>query len=235
MPGVDWELEIRKRYTSSLFTETHEFPTTLSISHRLLPICYESGLALGHTNDCAEYMNTATETYIKEALSNIFQQISSNGTGYIRTADYKRRVDREEEKVLQGELLRVGGGELPVEAEERRKRPPLCMEDLRLALLLGDGFLGQVPLISGAISNSHFLDAPGVEEIYDTSPPRKPLSNGLPNGINGTNPHALNNGWNDDLDDAMGSDDEFAWQGGSVKDMQDMDAALDAVLDQAHL
>ena len=110
-------------------------------------------------------MNIATETYIKEALSNFFQLISSNGTGYIRTADYKRRYDREEAKVARGEMLRVGGGELPVEAEERRKRPPMCMEDLRLALILGDGYLGQVPLISGSISNSRFLDKIGRAHV----------------------------------------------------------------------
>ncbi|KAF1963609.1 hypothetical protein CC80DRAFT_397866 [Byssothecium circinans] len=238
---TNWDLEIRKRYTSSLFTETHEFPTALTIQQRLTPICYGAGLASGHTSDCAEFMNIATETYIKEALSNFFQLVSSNGPGYVRTEDYKRRVDREEAKVARGELVRGAGGELPVEAEERRKRPPMCMEDLRLALMLGDGYLGQVPLISGSITNSRFLDTPGVEELYDTQPPgKKPLTNGLLKGIHGT--HSNLNGdagvgqaWNIDLGDPMVLDEELTWQGGSVQDISDLDNSLDDLLEQVNL
>ncbi|KAF2640402.1 hypothetical protein P280DRAFT_490694 [Massarina eburnea CBS 473.64] len=234
---TNWDLEIRKRYTTSLFTETHEFPTAATISHRLLPICYESGLALGHTSDCAEYMNIATETYIKEALSNFFQLISSNGAGYVRTAEYKNRVDRDEERVARGELIRVPGGELPVEAEERKKRPPMCMEDLKLALLLGDGFLGQVPLIAGSISNSRFLDTPGVEDIYAAPQPphKKTLTNGIANGVNGTANSNLEQGWNVDLGDPMVLDEELTWQGGSVKDIDILDGALDDILDQGDI
>jgi transcriptional coactivator HFI1/ADA1 len=174
-------------------------------------------------------MNIATETYIKEALTNFFQLVSSNGNGYVRTAEYKRKVEREERKVERGELQRANGGELPAEAEERRKRKMLCMEDLRLALELGDAYLGQVPLISGTITNSRFLDTPGMEEIYDTSP-RKNLLNNASNGINGTS-NAMANGWNVDLGDPMVLDDDLMWQGGSVQDLDDLDGALDGVLE----
>ncbi|CAI6335304.1 unnamed protein product [Periconia digitata] len=236
---TNWDLEIRKRYTSSLFIETHEFPTATTISHRLLPICYESGLANGHTADCAEYMNIATETFIKEALTNFFQLISSNGSNYIRTADFKKKIEREERRVERGELQRVAGGELPIEAEERRKRPAMCTEDLRLAILLGDGYLGQVPLISSSISNSHFLDTPGVEDIYEPFVPSKAIANGVPatNGINGaavagSKTNTTNQqSWTIDLGDSMVLDDDLAWQGGSVKDVEDMDIALDSVLE----
>jgi len=228
-PELDWDLEIRKRYTSSLFTETHEFPTATTISHRLLPICYEFGLPQGHAADVAEYMNVATETYIKEALTNFFQLVSSNGNGFVRTAEYKRKVEREERRVERGELLKVNGRELPIEAEERRKRRLLCMEDLRLALELGDSYLGQVPLISGAITNSRFLDTTGMEELYDV-PLQKNLSNGLPNGVSGPN-NAMSNGWNADFGDPMVIDEEFAWQGGSLRDLDDLDGALEGVLE----
>ncbi|PVI01749.1 hypothetical protein DM02DRAFT_627394 [Periconia macrospinosa] len=240
---TNWDLEIRKRYTSSLFIETHEFPTATTISHRLLPICYESGLALGHTPDCAEYMNIATETYIKEALTNFFQLISSNGANFIRTADFKKKVEREERRVERGELQRVAGGELPVEAEERRKRQAMCMEDLRLALLLGDGYLGQVPLIAGSISNSRFLDTPGAEDVYDSYTSNGVMTNGIPtiNGINGAaaiDPNAISakdETWTIDLGDPMVLDDDLTWQGGSVKDIDDMDVALDSVLELGNL
>lgn len=226
---IDWDLEIRKRYTSSLFTETHEFPTATTISHRLLPICYEFGLPQGHTPDCAEYMNIATETYIKEALTNFLQQVRSNGPGFVKTAEFKKKIEKEESMVGRGELQRVPGGELPVEHEERRKRRLMCMEDLRLALELGDSYLGQVPLIAGAITNSRFLDTPGMEEMYNSGR-IKNLPNGLPNGINGASTNGVSNGWNVDLGDPMVLDEELTWQGGSVKDVEDLDGSLDDVL-----
>ena len=103
------------------------------------------------------------------------------------------------------------------------------MEDLRLALELGDSYLGQVPLISGAITNSRFLDTTGMEELYDV-PLQKNLSNGLPNGVSGPN-NAMSNGWNADFGDPMVIDEEFAWQGGSLRDLDDLDGALEGVLE----
>ncbi|KAI4675845.1 uncharacterized protein J4E84_009998 [Alternaria hordeiaustralica] len=253
---TNWELEIRKRYTSALYAETHEFPTATTISYRLLPICYEFGLPQGHTSDCPDYLNIATETYIKEALANLLGKVSSNGPGYVRTGEFKKKLAREERLVDRGELARGIGGELPVEAEERRKRKLLCMEDLRLALELGDSYLGQTPLIAGSIMNSRFLDTHGIEDIYNA--PAKPLTNGtLTNGINGiTNgtKHDLNGEtWTIDFGDPMQIDDEdglqvdsgdpiqiddevgMLWQGGSVQDMQEMDDALDDVLNLGDL
>ncbi|KAL5392941.1 hypothetical protein DPSP01_000633 [Paraphaeosphaeria sporulosa] len=231
---TNWDLEIRKRYTAPLFTETHEFPTASSISLRLLPICYESGLPQGHAPDCADLLNIACENYIKEALTNFFTLVNANGTGYVRTAEYKKRVEREEARVARGEMVRLAGGELPVEHEERRKRKLLCMEDLRLALEIGDSYLAHVPILAGAISHSRCLDTPGVEDIY--LPPR---GKAMANGFNGTkpNPHALNldRDRTRDVGDPMDIDEESNWQGGSVKDIDDLDSALDAVLELGDL
>lgn len=180
----------------------------------------------------------ATESYIKEALTNIFGLVSSNGTGYVRTAEYKKRVEREEAKVAAGELARLGGGELPVEAEERRKRRLLCMEDLRLALDIGEGYLGQVPILAGSIANSRFLDTPGMDTLYPSKSnmiaPGKSVTNGI--GVNGVgkNSNAFN-GLSIDPGDPMVIDEELAWQGGSVKDIDDLDGALDAVLELGDL
>ncbi|KAF2711367.1 hypothetical protein K504DRAFT_465133 [Pleomassaria siparia CBS 279.74] len=243
---TNWDLEIRKRYTSALFAETHEFPTANTIQTRMLPICYEAGLPSGHTNDCAEYMNIATETYIKEALTNLFQRVSSNGGGFVKTAEYKRKVEREEERIARGELGRGVSGELPIEVEERRKRPPLCMEDLRLALELGDSYLGQVPLISGAITNARFLDAYGVEELaMETQGQGRsivPVANGVPNlapvsllngtadgNLNGNNA-ALNN-YHFNLDEpTVDFGDDWTWKGGEVQDVDGLDGVLDGCL-----
>jgi transcriptional coactivator HFI1/ADA1 len=206
----------------------------------MLPICYESGLPSGHTADCAEYMNIATETYIKEALTNFFQRVSSNGGGFIKTAEYKRKVERDEERIARGELGRGVSGELPIEIEERRKRPPLCMEDLRLALEVGDSYLGQVPLISGQITHARFLDAHGVEELSmetqglgrpatatANSGPPAPLD--IRNGENGRG--GLANGFSWDLGDpGYVMDDDWTWNGGSVQDVDGLDSVLDGCL-----
>ncbi|CBY01880.1 hypothetical protein LEMA_P006670.1 [Plenodomus lingam JN3] len=237
---TNWELEIRKRYTSALSIETHEFPTATSISHRLLPICYEFGLPQGHTSDCPEYLNIATETYIKEALTALLGKVCSNGPGYIRTGEFKKKVEREERMVERGELVRGAGGELPVEAEERRRRRMLCTEDLRLALQLGDSYLGQTPFLAGSIWNSRCLDTPGVEDGYDIYEAKSHVNGAglLTNGV-----HAKANGsayglggemWTVDLGDGdpMQLDDEMGvqWQGGSVQDVAELDGALDDIL-----
>ncbi|KAH8727784.1 transcriptional regulator of RNA polII, SAGA, subunit-domain-containing protein [Phaeosphaeriaceae sp. PMI808] len=164
---TNWDLEIRKRYTTSLFAETHEFPTPTTITHRLLPTCYEFGLPQGHAPDCAEFLNIATETYIKEALMSLLGKVCTNGPGFVRTGAFKKRVAHEERLADRGEILRSAGhGELPIETDERRKRQLLCMQDLKLALQLGDGYLGQTPLIAGGILNSRCLDTRGIEDLY---------------------------------------------------------------------
>lgn len=226
---LDWDLEIRKRYTSALSSETHEFPTPTSISHRLLPTCYEFGLPQGHSADCAEYLNIATETYIKEALMSLLGKICVNGAGFVRTGQFKKRVSREERQVERGEMMRIGGmKELPVEADERRRRKMLCMEDLKLALTLGDGYLGQSPVIAGGIVNSRCLDTKGIEELYEVDVAVKT------NGVNGVKSKVGGENWNVDIggdvqmvDVDMNGNDGEAWLGGEA---EGLDGVLDDVL-----
>ncbi|KAF2747098.1 hypothetical protein M011DRAFT_477552 [Sporormia fimetaria CBS 119925] len=189
---TNWDLEIRKRYNNgTLFVETHEFPDPSTIATRMLPICYENSLPQGHSAECPAFMNIATETYIKEALTNFFQRAGSNGADLIKTAAYKRRLEKEEMLAANGELNRTAGGLLPVEQEEMRKRKRLCMEDLRMSIVLGDSFLGQTPIIAGEILNGRLLDAPGVEELekedHSTKPPHAPPHTRSPHKLmNGT-------------------------------------------------
>jgi transcriptional coactivator HFI1/ADA1 len=198
----------------------------------MLPISYESGLPSGHTAECASLVNLATEVYIKEALSNFFTRVSSNGPGYVRTAEFKRRIEREEEKVMRGELGRGAAGLLPGEVEEMRKRRPLCMEDLRLALHLGDPFLGHVPIMSSQILNETFLDTHGIEDVVGGERVggvgghghgfSLHQSNGLANG--------LSSGYHFDLNEPAVAEDEWSWAGGSVQDLDSLDAVLDGCL-----
>ena len=243
---LDWDLEIRKRYTAPLFSETHEFPTSSSIAARLLPSCYEFGLPQGHTPDCPDLMNLATETYIKEALASLLGKVAVNGNGYVRTGAFKKRVEREERLAERGEAVRDGKGELPIEAEERRKRKLMCMEDLRLALQLGDGYLGQTPIIAGTIANGTFLDVPGIEDIYPSAQKKKGRANGIVNGI-GQDKSGLAKWLGEGISVdfkvdgepekmQVDGDDEMAnWMGGSVGDAEDLDGALDDVLNLGDL
>ncbi|KAH3962733.1 hypothetical protein HBH64_006520 [Parastagonospora nodorum] len=206
---TNWDLEIRKRYTSSLFAETHEFPTPTTITHRLLPTCYEFGLPQGHAPDCAEFLNIATETYIKEALMSLLGKVCTNGPGFVKTAEFKKRLERDGDAV---------------EIEERRKRKMLCMEDLQLALRLGDGYLGQTPIIAGQVLHSRCLDTQGVEDLYAWQEERE---------MNGKGGEV----WSVDLSmgdvgEPMQIDGEESWQGA---DAEGLDGVLDDVLNFADL
>lgn len=144
-----------------------------------------------------------------------------NGPGFIRTGDFKKRVDREFE---------VGGAGGGVENEERRKRKMLCMEDLKLALRLGDGYLGQSSIIAGSIVNSRCLDTEGIHDLY---PQQSGMVNGNAVGIGGQvwNVDFVNT--HGDTGDAMQIDsEENAWQGG---DADGLDDVLDDVLNLADL
>lgn len=191
-------------------------------------------------------MNLATETYIKEALASFLGKVAVNGNGYVRTGAFKKRVEREERLADRGELVRDAKGELPAEQEERRKRKLLCMEDLRLSLQLGDSYLGQTPIIAGRITNSMFLDVPGIEDIYPSPQKKKDRTNGITNGI-GQDKSGLAK-WLDegivvDLKDSaetekmqIGGEDEMAnWMGGSVRDIGELNMALDDVLNLGEL
>ena len=204
-------------------------------------------------------MNLATETFIKEALASFLGKVSVNGNDYVRTSAFKKRVEREERMMERGELVRDAKGELPVEAEERRKRKLLCMEDLRLALQLGDGYLGQAPMLAGSIANSSFLDVPGIEDIYPAPQSRKEKGrfNSGVNGVvtNGIGPAGDKSGlrkWlgegvsvdlrldgdggGDKMQGVEGGEDEMeGWNGGSVGEVDGLDGALDDVLNLGEL
>lgn len=158
-------------------------------------------------------------------------KICANGTGFVRTGQFKKRVSREERAVERGEVQRIGGlRELPVEAEERRKRKMLCMEDLKLALTLGDGYLGQSPVIAGGIVNSRCLDTEGIEGLYET----EPYTNGAVNGVKGNKAKIGGENWNVDfggdvqmLDGDGHANGEESWIGGEA---EGLDGVLDDVL-----
>lgn len=160
---TNWDLEIRKRYAQPLASESGEFPDTTTIESRMLPICYETGLISGHSSDAAQFMSVATETFVKEFLSSVFDKTRSNGPGsggsagsgggasWVMTHKYRRQLEKEEEAWLRGEIHRDKSGLLPVEAKAAGERGALGMADLRMALEMGDCGLGQMPVVFGQI------------------------------------------------------------------------------------
>ncbi|KAH0565478.1 hypothetical protein GP486_001138, partial [Trichoglossum hirsutum] len=152
---TNWDLEIRKRYSQPLACETGEFPDTESINARMVPICYEEGVVNGASDGAAAAMNVAIETFIKEVLTSVFGRVRSNGPSYVMTSSYKRQLEREEEGWLRGDIQKNGNSLLPIEQAAASQRPPLGMSDFRLALEMGDMYLGQMPLTVEKITSSY--------------------------------------------------------------------------------
>jgi transcriptional coactivator HFI1/ADA1 len=173
-------------------------------------------------------LNIATETYIKEALGSLLGKVWVNGKGFIKTGEFKKRLDRESELNAGG--LGVGSLVNNAEAEERRRRKMLNMEDLKLALRLGDGYLGQSPIIAASILNSRCLDTQGIEDLYNYED-KGVHANG--NGVVGGEVWNVDF-TNGDVGDPMQIDGEEGngWQGG---DAHGLDDVLDDVLNLADL
>lgn len=129
----------------------------------MVPICYEESIVSGAGLPCAEFMALATETFVKEVLSVVFSRTRSNGpSGTINgmmTRNYRQELEREELAYTRGEIGKDSAtGLLPVEAKEAGNRKPLGVRDLRLALELGNSFVGHMPLIVDQIMGGYFED-----------------------------------------------------------------------------
>lgn len=220
---LDWELEIRKRYAQPLASEIGEFPDADSIYARMVPICYEESVVNAASFPCAVFMSIATENFVKEFLSIVFARTRLNGpsgtTNGTMTRKYRRQLEREEMAFTRGELVKnTTSGFLPVEAKEASTRQALGVPDLRLALELGGGLLGHMPLVVDEILGGYVeeeLEAERqdyLESINDT------------NNLNGID------GYSDDMDiDESG----WEWDGATSKDRAQLGSLLDDCLSMA--
>ncbi|RMZ75076.1 hypothetical protein DV737_g5470, partial [Chaetothyriales sp. CBS 132003] len=165
----NWSLEIRKRYALPLFSESLEFPDSNAVQARIVPICYEAGLVSGAGSQCAELIQTATETFLKNMLHDIFNRVRANGPRYengagsgIFTGHFKRQVLKEEAEVSAGRLSRNrDDGMLPVESRAAQNRRPLSVADLRLATAVGPTLFNGMPTVGASVQNMLFdIDFP---------------------------------------------------------------------------
>ena len=228
--------------------ESGEFPDVSNIEARMLPFCYEAGLASGHAPDAAQFMSIATETFIKEVMSSIFSRTRSNPPGdsgnagfgpnnnWIQTHKYRRQLAKEEEAFQRGEVIRDKTGLLPVEAKAASERGPLGIADLRLALEMGDCGLANFPIIStsviygyreGELENwDDYTYVNGGDRITDLDGDVE-MGGAELNGI-GKEPELLTNGVVHG--DHMDIDNDMWWEGANMPEGSLLDAVLDSCL-----
>ncbi|OOQ86563.1 transcriptional co-activator (Hfi1/Ada1) [Penicillium brasilianum] len=225
---LDWELEIRKRYAQPLAADSGEFPDAESIYARMVPMCYEESLPGGAGLPCAEFMAVATETFVKDVLSAVFSRTRSNGpSGTINgmmMRKYRQQLEREELAFTRGEIVKdTATGLLPVEAKEAATRRSLGVRDLRLALELGRGVLGHMPLIIDQIMGGYFEDELETEK-----------QDRLENGVGGAQETKTEANDDDEMD--VDDDDDLAlsdWEGGTAVDREQLSSLLDDCLSMA--
>lgn len=228
----DWDLEIRKRYSQPLASETGEFPDTDSIHNRMVPICYEQSLPNGASSACAEFMATATEQYIKSVVGSVLAKTRSNLAGAagalsITTHRYRQQLDREERMLSKGEVARgVVSNLLPIETKEANARRPIGIGDFRIAIEVGgSSAMGQMPTIVEDIMGGwpegvlegwgRHPDTMDHEEVEDEMERSGPRVNGImTNGI-----HANGN-----------ENESWGWEGGGSKDRDKLFSLLDECL-----
>ncbi|KOS20410.1 Transcriptional coactivator hfi1 [Escovopsis weberi] len=204
---MNFDLEIRKRFTQPLAVESGEFPDMGLITGRMLPFCYEAGLANGHVPDASHLMSIATETFIKEVLTQIFSRTRSNGPGdsgnagfgvgtaWVQTHKYRRQLHLEEDAAQRGEVTRDKGGLLPIESKAASERGPLGMADLRIALEMADSGMSQFPAVTAQILYGYREGELENWDDYTWIGDARPASNGIgnahaKNNVNNVNVHA---------------------------------------------
>ncbi|KAL7785548.1 transcriptional regulator of RNA polII, SAGA, subunit domain-containing protein [Trichoderma ceciliae] len=235
--NMNFDLEIRKRYTQPLAIESGEFPDMGLIAGRMLPFCYEAGLVNGHASDAPQLMSVATETFIKEVLTQVFSRTRSNGPGdsasagygigttWIQTHKYRRQLHREEDAAQRGEITRDKAGLLPVESKAASERGPLGIADVRVALEMADSGISQFPIVTAQIlygyrdgELEHWKDYTWA----NGEPPAQRVEELMTNGDAELAKGALS--------DAMDIDNEIWWEGAENPDMDMLDNVLDSCL-----
>ncbi|KAK4693508.1 transcriptional coactivator HFI1/ADA1, partial [Lecanoromycetidae sp. Uapishka_2] len=232
--SADWELEIRKRYSQPLASETGEFPDADSIQNRMLPICYEETVPNGPSASCADFMATATEQFVKTVVGDVLGKTRSNLSGAagaisIMTRRYRQQLLQEEQMLSRGEVSRgIVSNRLPVETKEAGARKSLGLGDFRVALGVGgDCGLGQMPTIVKGIMGSY---PEGVLEGYGRH--HEPMERVEEKEFDRTGARTngvLTNGTH--VNGILANDNEnYGWEGGGAKDRERLNSLLDDCL-----
>ncbi|KAL8701047.1 MAG: hypothetical protein Q9224_000685 [Gallowayella concinna] len=221
---TNWDLEIRKRYLPPLASETFEFPSPADLHARMVPICYEESLPNGCHHECAEFVSTALDYYMKAVVSNIVGRVRSDlpginsvGGGVIVTSMHANATVKE------------------VKKKDLEARKPLGTADMRLAISVGGwGELAQMPTIVEGMMNDwnegvlegwvynefdeHQQEPEDEMERGGKRPAMRPMTNGVV--TNGIDAH-------DEGDD---EEESWGWAGGATSDRRQLGTLLDECL-----
>lgn len=253
-PILDWELEVHKRYTQPLASEVGEFPDTDSIHARMVPICYEESIPNGASRHCAPYLALATEMFVKDILSDVFARTRINGPSDMvngsMTTKYKRQLEREESAYMYAKSApstatpgagsdsespsSSGSALYPVESKEAATRLGLDVRDVKFALDMGGGMLGNMPLLTAQVANSYENEEFDAER-EDYKVLQKEMETAA-RGKHGTGfpGSALANGESMEIDGGSATMAEpSGWEGDTESDQQQLTSLLDDCLSMA--
>lgn len=211
------------------------------IGGRMTPFCYEAGLVGGHANEAPYLLSIATETFIKEVLTQVFSRTRSNGPGeggsagfgvgttWVKTYRYGKQLHREEELAQQGKLTRDKNGLLPIESKSASERGPLSMADLRLSLEIADTGMSSFPILVAGVLNGYregeLENWSDYSWIHNQEPPKE-AEEVFSTEINGTEVFEFANGTTEPMD----IDNDSWWEGAEEQDMDMLDGVLDSCL-----
>lgn len=231
---TNWDLEIRKRYSQPLFSETLEFPDAAGIYARMVPICYEETVASGSSLPCAELVAAATETYVKDLLSSVFNRTRANVPRYetgavatgVCTAAYLRQLERDEHDFAHGKIRKSrDNGLLPVENREAVARRPIGIGDLKIASGVGRGLWNGLPLIGSRVAEAAYEN-----ELDDWLEERRALKAAAVAAA--ARAAAVRNQADEiiHVDEMDIDDDNYGWQGGGAVDREALGSLLEDCL-----
>lgn len=236
----DWDLEIRKRYVPPLSSETFEFPSPPELHARMVPICYEESLPNGCSFECAEFMSTALDFFMKAVVTSISTRISRSASAVSSTSSVAVAPAQTTNANGLGAVPAVPA-KRPSDAGKKPTRRPLGLEDMRTAIEIGGwGELGSMPSIVQGIKEQY---AEGVLEGWaypSPSPSASPSGDEVEReGIikRGKRPmmmpavsataSGIANGGGDDEEEGEG---DWGWEGGGLADRRLLGNVLDEVL-----
>ena len=244
-------MEIRKRYAQPLASESGEFPDASTIESRMIPICYETGLVGGASGDASQFLSVATETFIKQFLSSVFDKTRCNGpgsagasgaggaAGWVSLGEYRRQLEVEEERWAQGKVMRDKSGLLPVEAKAAGERGALGMADLRMALEIGDCGLGGMRTVELDIMSKFregeletwddFSALEGYESMLEKDDTGDTVMRGIESPTLTKAKVNSVNGKRKERDEDVEMED-WGWEGANPQDRESLDDLLDSIL-----
>ncbi|KAL9614245.1 MAG: hypothetical protein Q9167_001267 [Letrouitia subvulpina] len=237
---TNWDLEIRKRYVPPLSSETFEFPSPPELHARMVPICYEESLPNGCSFECAEFMSTALDFFMKAVVTSISTRISRSAS-FTSSAPSVAVAPNQTTNGSGLGAIPAMSAKRPSDAGKKPTRRPLGLEDMRTAIEIGGwGELGSMPSIVLGIKEQY---AEGVLEGWAyPSPSPLPSPSGdeverecIMNG--GKRPmmipavsataNGVANGGDDDEEEEEG---DWGWEGGGLVDRRLLGNVLDEVL-----